>query len=82
MPTYDYECRKCKRLFEVFQTMSAKPDAKCPKCKTAAKRLIGGGAGVIFKGSGFYSTDYKKPEEKPCGKASTSCPSGCKHNHK
>lgn len=82
MPTYDYECRKCKHLFEVFQSMTAKPLAKCPKCKTAAKRLISSGAGIIFKGSGFYATDYKKSKEKPCGKADTSCPSSCKHNHK
>ena len=68
MPTYEYECEKCKKRFEVFQSMTDAPIAKCPHCKGKVKRLIGGGAGIIFKGSGFYATDYKK------GKKDTSCP--------
>ena len=64
MPTYEYECKKCSHNFEVFQAMSDEPLKECPKCKKELRRLINGGAGVIFKGSGFYVTD------KPSGKAS------------
>ncbi|MFH1504714.1 MAG: FmdB family zinc ribbon protein [Candidatus Omnitrophota bacterium] len=60
MPTYDYECLSCGDDFEAFQKMSDAPLEKCPKCKGQVKRLIGCGTGLIFKGSGFYSTDYKK----------------------
>jgi len=60
MPTYDYECRKCGHRFEAFQGINDKPLSKCPECQGAVKRLIGGGLGVIFKGSGFYTTDYKR----------------------
>ena len=63
MPTYDYECLDCGHRFELFQMMSEKPKRKCPYCKkNKAKRLIGSGMGVIFKGSGFYETDYKRKE--------------------
>ena len=71
MPNYDYRCEKCGHHFEVFQSMSAEPVAECPQCKGSVKRLIGGGAGLHFKGSGFYQTDYKKPsggcESAPSG---------------
>ena len=60
MPTYEYECKDCHHDFEVFQSMSAKPIRKCPECGGKVKRLIGSGAGIIFKGSGFYETDYKR----------------------
>ena len=61
MPTYDYACPKCGHTFEQFQQMSDLPLKRCPKCKRlGVKRLIGGGAGLIFKGTGFYITDYKK----------------------
>jgi len=60
MPTYDYECKDCNHAFEEFHSMSAKPVKKCPECGGKVKRLIGTGAGIIFKGSGFYETDYKK----------------------
>ncbi|HVS52285.1 MAG TPA: zinc ribbon domain-containing protein [Opitutaceae bacterium] len=61
MPTYEYACPKCGHTFEAFQSMRDEPLKKCPKCgKTGVKRLIGGGAGLIFKGTGFYITDYKK----------------------
>jgi putative FmdB family regulatory protein len=64
MPTYEYACPKCGHAFEQFQSMRDEPLKKCPKCKkTGLKRLIGGGAGLIFKGSGFYITDYKKKPE-------------------
>ena len=60
MPTYEYACQKCGHEFEQFQSMRDEPLKKCPQCKKAAlKRLVGGGAGLIFKGSGFYITDYK-----------------------
>ena len=60
MPTYDYLCESCKCRFERFQSITAKPLRMCPKCgKRKVKRLIGAGAGVIFKGSGFYQTDYR-----------------------
>lgn len=60
MPTYDYVCERCKHEFEEFQSITAKPLRDCPKCgKRSLKRLIGAGAGVIFKGSGFYQTDYR-----------------------
>ncbi len=64
MPTYDYKCSHCENLFEEVQSMKDPLLTKCPKCgKDALVRLIGGG-GVIFKGSGFYQTDYKSNGEK------------------
>jgi putative FmdB family regulatory protein len=60
MPNYDYECTECGHTYEVFQQMTAKKLTTCPKCKGKTRRLIGGGSGIIFKGSGFYQTDYKK----------------------
>jgi putative FmdB family regulatory protein len=64
MPTYDYKCSNCQHTFEYFQTMSAELLTKCPECGGVLKRIIGTGAGPIFKGSGFYQTDYKsKPSE-------------------
>ncbi|MGE5308859.1 MAG: FmdB family zinc ribbon protein [Deltaproteobacteria bacterium] len=72
MPNYDYECKKCG-VFEVFQSMTAKPLTACPKCKGRVKRLIGPGAGIIFKGSGFYCTDYKKPTA-PSSEKGPACP--------
>jgi putative FmdB family regulatory protein len=68
MPTYDYVCTKCGHELEVFQSMKDEPLKKCPKCKKQGlKRLLGGGAGLIFKGSGFYITDYKKKSASPEG---------------
>jgi len=59
MPTYDYVCTKCGHEFEVFQTITSGPKRKCPKCnKLGLRRLIGKGGGIIFRGSGFYATDY------------------------
>lgn len=60
MPTYEYECTKCKHIFEEFQKITDRPLRRCPKCRSKLRRLISGGAGLIFKGSGFYITDYKK----------------------
>jgi putative FmdB family regulatory protein len=69
MPTYEYECQKCHHRFEVFQRITESPKKSCPECKGRVKRLLGTGAGLIFKGSGFYITDYRKPGYK---KAATS----------
>ena len=64
MPTYEYVCQKCRHEFEQFQPMRDEPLKKCPACKKAGlKRLVGGGAGLIFKGSGFYITDYKNKSD-------------------
>ena len=69
MPTYDYECSSCGHTYEKFQSITARPARKCPECGGRVRRLIGMGAGVIFKGSGFYETDYKRKKsaepEKP-----------------
>lgn len=66
MPTYDYECSKCGHRFEVFHSMSDETLQRCPKCKGRAKRVPSAGAGLLFKGSGFYITDYRSAsyEEK------------------
>ncbi len=65
MPTYDYKCEACGKKFEHFQSMKEDPLKKCPKCgKNKVKRLIGGGGGVIFKGKGFYETDYRSSKYK------------------
>jgi putative FmdB family regulatory protein len=60
MPTYEYECKDCRHRFEEFQKITDKPLTTCPKCSGQLRRLITGGVGLIFKGSGFYVTDYKK----------------------
>ena len=61
MPTYDYRCKLCGHEFEEFQSMSAEPLIICPKCaEPSLKRLMSSGMGLVFKGSGFYQTDYKK----------------------
>jgi putative FmdB family regulatory protein len=60
MPTYEYECTTCGHTFDAFQSITAAPLSSCPQCRGKVRRLIGGGMGVIFKGSGFYTTDYKK----------------------
>lgn len=65
MPTYEYQCDECHHAFEAFQSITANPLTECPECKKSAlKRLIGAGAGLIFKGSGFYCTDYKSSSYK------------------
>ena len=72
MPTYDYKCDSCEHEFELFQQMSANPIRKCPDCgQRKVRRLIGMGAGVIFKGSGFYETDYKRKKSGGQGDAKT-----------
>lgn len=71
MPTYEYECKKCAHAFEKFQSMNDAPLKRCPKCKGAVRRLMGTGAGIIFKGSGFYQTDYRSENYKKSAKADT-----------
>ena len=70
MPTYEYECRNCGHTFEAFQSINDKPLSRCPRCKSAVRRVINGGMGVIFKGSGFYSTDNKKTSSLTGGNGS------------
>jgi len=85
MPTYEYECLSCKHKFEVLQSINAKPITKCPKCQKKVKKLISSTGGFIFKGPGFYATDYKKAKKSP-GSSGGSCPKagegchGCPHN--
>ncbi|MBL7071686.1 MAG: zinc ribbon domain-containing protein [Candidatus Omnitrophica bacterium] len=81
MPTYDYECASCGNKFEYFQGMQDEPLKECPKCSMSVKRLIGKGAGIIFKGPGFYATDYKakapRSDTPPCPKSDKESPA-CK----
>ena len=72
MPTYDYQCEKCGHRFERFQKMSDSPLKTCPECGGQVQRLIGTGAAVIFKGSGFHATDYPKPHPS-CGRGRPCC---------
>jgi putative FmdB family regulatory protein len=70
MPTYEYKCQACGHQFEKFQSIMAAPTRKCPKCgKNQAKRLIGTGSGLIFKGGGFYTTDYRSESYKTDAKS-------------
>jgi putative FmdB family regulatory protein len=69
MPTYDYRCPQCGNDFEKFQKMSDEPVADCPECGTAAERRLSGGAGLLFKGSGFYITDYRGDSYKKAADA-------------
>lgn len=71
MPTYDYQCVSddCGHTFEKFESIRAKPSGKCPVCGKRAKRKIGAGAGLIFRGSGFYITDYRSKEYNDKAKA-------------
>lgn len=83
MPTYDYECRECGKVFEVFHSIKADPltDCDCGE-KGALKRLIGAGAGIIFKGSGFYETDYRSDDYKKRAKADKQAASGTSSSKK
>jgi len=71
MPTYEYECRSCKHRFEEFQSITDEPIKVCPRCGKAVRRLFGGGLGIIFKGSGFYTTDYKRSSALTGGNGSS-----------
>ena len=79
MPTYEYECKSCGHRFDAFQSMQDEPLKTCPKCGEEIRRVIFGGAGVIFKGSGFYVNDKSKGKTdsdsacKSCPKADSGC---------
>lgn len=77
MPTYDYKCKACDHAWEEFQSIKAPPTKKCPSCgKSKAERQIGGGAGLIFRGSGFYITDYRSDSYKKSAEADKASSSG------
>lgn len=78
MPTYDYKCEKCGHQFEVFQSMKDDRLTDCPQenCEGPIRRLIGTGAGIIFKGSGFYETDYRSDSYKKSAKADSGASTG------
>lgn len=83
MPTYQYECGACGHEFEFLQSMMDKKLKKCPECrKLKLHRLIGSGSGIIFKGTGFYETDYKKNTVSPSNKGSTSSPASSSSDNK
>ena len=89
MPTYEYECKKCGHRFEEFQSITAEPlktcrKAICPKggARGRLKRLIGGGGGLLFKGSGFYETDYRSESYQKAAKADNSSSSSEKSDTK
>lgn len=77
MPTYEYKCGNCGHCFEEFQGIKEAPLETCPVCGGSLKKVLSGGAGVIYKGSGFYSTDYKRQNKiknaTRCGKEQTCC---------
>jgi len=73
MPTYEYQCDECGHRFEKFQNMSDAPVKNCPQCGGKVRRLIGTGAAVIFKGSGFYATDYRSSSRPSCGRDRPCC---------
>lgn len=74
MPTYEYKCEKCGQVFEEFQSINAEPLKSCtrPGCDGIVKRLFSSGAGFLFKGSGFYSTDYRSESYKKSAKSESS----------
>ena len=78
MPTYEYECQKCGHTFEVFQSMTDKPRQRCPLCRGKVRRCLGIGAGILFKGSGFYSTDYRSESYRKAAQAEKGDASGSK----
>jgi putative FmdB family regulatory protein len=70
MPTYEYVCDACDHQFELFQSIKAEPERKCPECgRRKLRRLIGPGAAIVFKGSGFYATDYRSESYKKAAAA-------------
>lgn len=78
MPTYEYHCAKCDKIFEHFQSMKAEPLQTCLSCGGEIRRLISGGGGIIFKGSGFYQTDYRGKDYQKQSAADK--PAGCGAN--
>lgn len=82
MPTYDYECTKCGHRFEVFHGIHSISTKRCPKCRGKAQKLISGGSGLIFRGSGFYITDYKKKPSQDDGEKSKAQSASSSESHK
>ena len=78
MPTYEYQCQQCRRKHEASQSIKAKPLTKCPKCGGKLKRLLGSGAGFLFKGSGFYITDYRSNSYHEAKKKDQPAPAAAK----
>ncbi|MFH1008706.1 MAG: FmdB family zinc ribbon protein [Candidatus Latescibacterota bacterium] len=76
MPTYEYQCQECDHRFEVLQRITADPLSECPECAGKVERLISSGAGFLFKGTGFYTTDYRSEGYKKAEKADTSTATG------
>lgn len=76
MPTYDYKCTACETIFEVEQRMSDPLLTACPTCQGKVRRLISGGAGIAFKGTGFYANDSKTPKTSPKSENCTACAKG------
>lgn len=77
MPTYEYHCDACDHQFELFQSITAEPEKKCPACgRRKLRRLIGPGAAIVFKGSGFYQTDYRSESYKKAAQAEKGDASG------
>lgn len=77
MPTYEYECKNCSWQFELFQNMNDLPKESCPRCGGVLRRLIGRGSGIIFKGTGFYATDYRRKEDKKEAKQASPAKNPC-----
>ena len=83
MPTYEYRCKTCEHEWEEFQSIKAKPSRKCPECgKLKAERIISAGGGILFKGSGFYETDYRSESYKKGVKADKKAQEGPKSDSK
>ena len=83
MPTYEYACSACGHAFEEYQSITAKPVRQCPDCgKRSVERLLSGGAGFLFKGSGFYITDYRSDSYKSAARKESSATAGSKSESK
>ena len=78
MPTYEYKCKSCGHIFEAFQSVSEEPLHECPRCGGELFRVIHGGTGLIFKGSGWYVTDYGKGSSSNAGSSESSSEKGSK----
>jgi putative FmdB family regulatory protein len=73
MPTYEYRCTKCEHTLEAFHGMTEEPRVECPQCGARCARVITGGAGVVFKGKGFYATDHGSSSAPACGRSTRCC---------
>lgn len=83
MPTYEYRCKTCEHAWEEFQSIKSEPSRKCPECgKLKAERIISAGGGILFKGSGFYETDYRSESYKKGAKAEKKAQEGAKSDSK